>query len=81
MVLCVRCLRMLQSGVIWDKHGTWILGFFKYIGCCLALSVELWGALEGFQIAWSLGLLRVVLEVDSLTAIHLIKLYRESSTN
>ncbi|MBA0773274.1 hypothetical protein Gotri_008562 [Gossypium trilobum] len=59
--------------VIRDNHGTWIFGFFKYIGCCSTLNAELWKALEGLQFAWSLGFQRVALEMNSMTAIQLIQ--------
>ncbi|MFQ6670886.1 hypothetical protein Gotur_035609 [Gossypium turneri] len=62
-----------DGGLICDQHGNWIASFSKNIGRCSVLNAKLWGALEGLQLAWNLGLKRVAFEMDSTVAIHLIQ--------
>ncbi|KAK9139614.1 hypothetical protein Scep_009295 [Stephania cephalantha] len=43
-----------------------MVGFMANHGTCSIFYAELWGALVGLQLAWSLGLRRIILEVDNV---------------
>lgn len=66
-------LRMASTGgLIGDHNGRWIQRFTDNIGTCTIIITELWGILIGLQMAWNRGSQKILLEVDSLTAIKLI---------
>lgn len=60
-------------GLIRDHQGVWVTSFSKNIGCCYAVLAELWGALEGLQLAWGLSLETMILEMDNTKAIEVIQ--------
>ncbi|KAH1073126.1 hypothetical protein J1N35_025454 [Gossypium stocksii] len=62
-----------QGGLIRNQHRMWIVGFSRNIGYYSFLYAELWGALEGLQLAWGLGLKRVILKMDSTEVIQVIQ--------
>ena len=43
------------------------------VGHCSMVVAKLWGALYALEIAWSLGITHLILELDSLSAMNLIK--------
>ncbi|KAE8696204.1 hypothetical protein F3Y22_tig00110676pilonHSYRG00210 [Hibiscus syriacus] len=47
------------GGVIRNSSGEWISGFSRNIGRCSAYLAELWGVLDGLEVAWSLGVRRL----------------------
>ncbi|KAK8583323.1 hypothetical protein V6N13_022030 [Hibiscus sabdariffa] len=57
------------GGVLRDHHGTWIIGFTKYVGRCSVVEAELWGIASGMEVAWSLNCRRLVVESDSAEAL------------
>ncbi|EEF41471.1 conserved hypothetical protein [Ricinus communis] len=48
-------------------------GFAHKISVCSALEVEVWEALNVLILAWMMGFKKIILEVDSATAIQLCK--------
>lgn len=56
------------GGVIRDSNSNWISGFTSSLGQCSPLEAELWGVFHGLQLAWSLGLRQIIMEVDCLEA-------------
>lgn len=71
--VCHRSGHASTGGLIRDHHGFWITGFSKNIDHCSVIMTELWGALEGFQIAWNIGLKQLILEMNSIDAIQVIQ--------
>ncbi|KAK9013943.1 hypothetical protein V6N11_005118 [Hibiscus sabdariffa] len=65
------------GGVIRNAAGDWLIGFSRKLGICSVIESELWGIYEGLLVAWSLGLVRLIVEVDSSNAINLIRQYKE----
>ncbi|KAF7844636.1 putative RNA-directed DNA polymerase [Senna tora] len=60
------------GGVVRDYMGRFIYGFSKNLGSCDALAAELWGVILGLNMAWELGIKKVVVEVDSTSAHQLV---------
>ncbi|KAK7259832.1 hypothetical protein RIF29_25447 [Crotalaria pallida] len=59
--------------VIRGSNGEWIRGYSKYLGVSSSpLIAELWGVLEGLQLAWNLDFKMVELHLDSLEAFNLL---------
>ncbi|KAE8671974.1 hypothetical protein F3Y22_tig00111877pilonHSYRG00265 [Hibiscus syriacus] len=48
------------GGVIRDHTGAWVLGFPKSIGSCSAWEADIWGICEGLNLAWDLGVRKLV---------------------
>lgn len=61
------------GGLICNKFGVWVSGFTRNIGSCSILMAELQGILDDLQIAWNLGLKKVVIKTDSKEAIQAIQ--------
>ncbi|XP_016675124.1 uncharacterized protein [Gossypium hirsutum] len=71
-VMCQLSGIAIVGGLICDQVGVWIASFTRNLQSCLVLMAELWGILDGLQIAWSFGLKKMVLETDSKEAIQAI---------
>ncbi|KAE8727763.1 Coatomer subunit zeta-2 [Hibiscus syriacus] len=54
-------------------QGRWILGFSKSIGCCTIMEAKLWGVYEGLNVAWNLGVQKVILETYSLEVTNMLQ--------
>ncbi|CAL1392202.1 unnamed protein product [Linum trigynum] len=65
------------GGVLRDHNGTWLAGFCSKIGTGTALLAELWGVLQGLELAWKKGSRFLVLETDSQMALQLIEQRRD----
>ncbi|CAI0547898.1 unnamed protein product [Linum tenue] len=61
------------GGLIRDCEGRCKEAFVCKLGICLITSAELKGTVEGLKIAWNKGYMRVHLNMDSSTAIAIIK--------
>ncbi|KAF7824182.1 putative ribonuclease H-like domain, reverse transcriptase zinc-binding domain-containing protein [Senna tora] len=61
------------GGVIRSSNGSWLGGFFKFVGCVSVLEAEIWGCLEGLELALKSGFDSVWLESDSLLAVNFIR--------
>ncbi|KAK8481539.1 hypothetical protein V6N11_072871 [Hibiscus sabdariffa] len=70
-------VQMMQSGrcarpmvhVVWEQPK---LGWVKAIDACNILDAELWGIYEGLSTAWSLHILRVIVETNYKDAVELL---------
>ncbi|XP_050238477.2 uncharacterized protein LOC126687968 [Mercurialis annua] len=69
-----------SGGIARDSTGSWVFGYSRLIGHCSVLQSELWGALDGLDIAWNKGFRNVILEMDSKLAVDAIAKNR-SPTN
>ncbi|KAL4370604.1 hypothetical protein AHAS_Ahas06G0082400 [Arachis hypogaea] len=48
-----------------DENGKWIAGFTHTIGNCSAFIAELWGVVQGLNLARRLGMKKIMVECDS----------------
>ncbi|KAK8537856.1 hypothetical protein V6N12_044002 [Hibiscus sabdariffa] len=71
--VCVDSGMASCGGVLRTDAGGWVIGFSKRLGICTVLEAELWVVFEGLLSAWSVGVPRLILEVDSLDAVRLIQ--------
>ncbi|GLT82219.1 hypothetical protein SLE2022_006230 [Rubroshorea leprosula] len=60
------------GGLIRDSNGNWLHGFLVNIGRATSLVAELWGLREGLKLCLSLGISRLIAEMDSSVAVQLI---------
>ncbi|KAK5770194.1 uncharacterized protein LOC108462408 [Gossypium arboreum] len=63
---------VVARGLLEDHNGNWIVGFTRYLGNCEVIDSELWGILDGLQIALDCGYRKVIIRIDNLEAIKLI---------
>lgn len=61
------------GGLLRDEVGTWIWGFYGYLGNCSSLEAELWGIYWGLTIILQKGLANIQIETDSQLAMELIR--------
>ncbi|KAL7247703.1 hypothetical protein ACSBR2_002588 [Camellia fascicularis] len=75
--ICQECLIsyfILILFVIYrDEVGTWIWGYYGYLGNCTSLKAELWSIYRGLTIMMQKGVSNVEIETDSQMAKKLIK--------
>ncbi|KAL4340570.1 hypothetical protein GQ457_08G000230 [Hibiscus cannabinus] len=69
------------SGVFRKDDGSWFYGFNKSIGIMQPLQAELWGLFIGIQIAWDIGLKKLLIQSDSKEAIKLLNAKDAASNN
>ncbi|KAK8990579.1 hypothetical protein V6N11_009271 [Hibiscus sabdariffa] len=69
------------SGVFRKDDGSWFYGFNKSIGIMQPLQAELWGLFIGIQIAWDIGLKKLLIQSDSKEAIKLLNTKDAASNN
>ncbi|KAK3221065.1 hypothetical protein Dsin_015035 [Dipteronia sinensis] len=60
------------GGVFRDDIYNWLSGFAMNKGVGSALEAEMWGIFEGMSIAWKTGYKKLVIETDSMSAVHLL---------
>ncbi|KAF7811082.1 cytochrome P450 89A2-like [Senna tora] len=60
------------GGVIRDNNGSWILGFTRSLGSGSALLAEIWGILLDITKGLDRGFGNIIIESDSLAAVHLV---------
>ncbi|MBA0808629.1 hypothetical protein Gohar_024353 [Gossypium harknessii] len=56
-------------GLLRDSNGAWIFGFYRYIGNCFVMDVELWGILDGLQLSLDKDFQCNLIQIDSLETI------------
>ncbi|VVA26065.1 PREDICTED: ribonuclease [Prunus dulcis] len=61
------------GGIICDSFGDWMGGFAVNLGIGQTLDAELWGLFFGLKLAAAKGVARLSIEMDSMTAVQLIK--------
>ncbi|GKV05100.1 hypothetical protein SLEP1_g17144 [Rubroshorea leprosula] len=64
------------GGLIRDSAGCWISGFTVNVGDASIFIAELWGLREGLRLCKSLGLSKIVADMDSLMAVSFIQEHR-----
>ncbi|MED6171274.1 hypothetical protein PIB30_117389 [Stylosanthes scabra] len=57
------------GGLIRTYDGSWVAGFTAKLGNCQVFQAELWGMRHGLQMAWDLGVRRIIVETDSAEAL------------
>ncbi|MBA0569492.1 hypothetical protein Golob_003215 [Gossypium lobatum] len=53
------------GGVVRDKEGNWIVGYYRFLGKCSVFDAELWGILDGLKIIQRRGHVHVTIQTDS----------------
>ncbi|QHO40259.1 Putative ribonuclease H protein [Arachis hypogaea] len=66
------------GGLIRTHEGDWVGGFMANLGNCHAFRAELWGVFHGLNMAWDLGMRRIIIETDSLEVYKEISKERKS---
>ncbi|KAJ8767159.1 hypothetical protein K2173_013556 [Erythroxylum novogranatense] len=69
------------GGVLRSTNGSWLAGFAHNLGICSVTNAELWGLLDGLQIAWSLGINKVEVESDNMSVIQWLNNHNQESTD
>jgi ribonuclease HI len=60
----------------------WIKGSAVNTGLCTSVKAELWAVVTGLELAWSMGLRRLILETDSAVLVALLlKEYVKADAN
>ncbi|EEF43401.1 conserved hypothetical protein [Ricinus communis] len=54
------------GGLIRDTNGRWVAGFSINISLCSITCAELWGVYQGLMLANRLGIVNLMVEVDSM---------------
>ncbi|KAL4392272.1 hypothetical protein AHAS_Ahas03G0328500 [Arachis hypogaea] len=57
------------GGLLRDGREKWIGEFSYFIGHCSAYKAKLWGVAKGLEIAWTMGIRKLVVECDSQVVI------------
>ncbi|CAL1397426.1 unnamed protein product [Linum trigynum] len=65
------------GGVLRDHNGDWLGGFCSKLGTGTPLLAELWGVLQGLEMAWKKGSRFLIMEIDARLAIQLIEQRRD----
>ncbi|KAH9680279.1 putative ribonuclease H protein [Citrus sinensis] len=60
------------GGLIRDATGRWHGGLCMNIGICSVTIAELWGLYQGLILAWQMGIILLVVEIDSLCVTQLL---------
>ena len=60
------------GGLVRDPTGRFLGGFVANLGSCPVTVAELWGVYYVLQFAWNSGFNRILVEIDSLSALQLI---------
>ena len=60
----------MSRGLPRDNFGTWICGFTFNTGYCTSIRAELFATLMGLEIAWSMGIKKLILESDSTITVN-----------
>lgn len=58
--------------MIRDWLGSWIEGFTINMSFCSSVRVELWAILKGLELAYILGIRKLILKSDSMLVVNLI---------
>ncbi|MBA0866513.1 hypothetical protein Goshw_021778 [Gossypium schwendimanii] len=56
-------------GLLRGSNGAWIFGFYRYIGNCSVMDVELWGILDGSQLSLDKDFQCDLIQIDSLETV------------
>ena len=67
------------GGVLHDSFGCFIRTFAANVGHCPVVGAEIWGALYALEIAWSMGITHLILELDSSSVVSLIQHFINNS--
>ncbi|PKI40487.1 hypothetical protein CRG98_039123 [Punica granatum] len=61
------------GGLIRDDFGRWLGGFSQNIGITTSIAAELWAVKMGLELAWDLGVTKLILEVDFEVVCHFLR--------
>ncbi|KAK4267298.1 hypothetical protein QN277_024096 [Acacia crassicarpa] len=69
----VDSMRAGSGCLIRNHEGRWQTGCCRNIGACTPLQAELWGLLDGLELAWAGGFRDVIVQADCLVAVRIIQ--------
>ncbi|TKY71900.1 Heat shock 70 kDa protein [Spatholobus suberectus] len=61
------------GGLVRDSSGCFLGGFTVNLGVTSVALAELWGVVHGLKLTWDLGCKKVKVDIDSLTALGLVR--------
>ena len=61
------CGRLLHN-----SEGSWLKGFARGVGCTTSCVAELWALRDGLNLASSLGIESLIIQLNSLAIVHLL---------
>ncbi|KAJ1379792.1 Ribonuclease H-like superfamily, partial [Sesbania bispinosa] len=70
---CLQSRAMFTGGVLRDVNGGWLGGFSSQEGVGSVLMAELLAVRKGLDFAWNRGVKKLLCELDSLEALHLLR--------
>ncbi|KAL4307123.1 uncharacterized protein LOC107605009 [Arachis ipaensis] len=68
------------GGLLRTQQGEWIGGFTANLGYCQITQAEMWAVLYGLQMAWNLGMRRVIVEMDAIEVLKEINTHQSTKT-
>ena len=60
------------GGLLCNSEGSWLKGFARGVGCTTSCVVELWALRDGLNLASSLGIESLIIQLDALAIVHLL---------
>ena len=60
------------GGLLRNSEGSWIKGFARGVGCTTSCVAELWALRDGLNLASSLGIESLIIQLDALAIVHLL---------
>ncbi|CAN1147800.1 Putative ribonuclease H protein At1g65750 [Linum perenne] len=60
------------GGLIRDDQGRFVSAFVSKLGTCSIVRAEIWGVIEGMELAWSCGIRKLKVQSDSAIAVKLL---------
>ena len=55
-----------------NSEGSWLKGFARGVGCTTSCVAELWALRDGLNLASSLGIESLIIQLDALAIVHLL---------
>ncbi|KAH1091029.1 hypothetical protein J1N35_018286 [Gossypium stocksii] len=69
------------GGFMCDHNDGWIMGYYRYLGNCTVVEVELWGILDGLNLILDGRFERVLIQTDNIKAVSAIQKRASRNSN
>ena len=60
------------GGLLHNSEGSWLKGFARGVGCTTSCVAELWALRDGLNLASSLGIESLIIQLNALAIVHLL---------